>query len=569
MTAPEPIAPSNFIRALIEEDQRTNKYGGKIATRFPPEPNGYLHIGHAKSICLNFGLARDFGGLCNLRMDDTDPTKEDMEYVEAIQRDVRWLGFDWGERLYFASDYFEKLYDFAVALIRMGKAYVCSLDEKQVREYRGTVTVPGRESPGRGRSVEENLDLLARMRAGEVPDGAPTVRARIDRASPNMKLRDPPIYRIRNIAHYRQGDAWHIYPMYDFAHCLSDYLEGITHSLCTLEFENNRELYDWFLEALDLPTPRPEQTEFARLNLSYTLMSKRKLLLLVEEGHVRGWDDPRMPTIAGLRRRGVTPEAIRTFSELIGVARKNSLVDMALFEHTIRDDLNQKVPRVMTVLRPLEVELENWPEDQVEELEAPNFPDDPPRMGSRKVPFGRTLYIERDDFMESPPKKFFRLSPGSEVRLRWGYIIKCTRVEKNEAGEVVKLYCTYDPDTKGGQPSDGRKVKGTIHWVSKAHSVEAEVRLYELLFTHPEPGDVEDVDFRSLINPSSLEVLTSRVEQSLGGAEPGSRYQFERQGYFYADPEDSKPGRPAFNRIVSLKDSWAKIAGKDAKAPVR
>jgi glutaminyl-tRNA synthetase len=560
--AAEGALPSNFLRGIVQEDNARGTYEGRVATRFPPEPNGYLHIGHAKSICLNFGLANEFGGTCNLRMDDTDPTKEDDEYVRAIMNDVRWLGFEWNG-LYYASDYFERLYEYAEKLIRIGKAYVCSLSDEEVRRYRGTVTVAGTESPYRNRTVEENLDLFRRMRAGEFPDGAHTLRAKIDMASPNMKMRDPPVYRIRHIDHYRQGSKWRIYPLYDFAHCLSDSIERITHSICTLEFENNRELYDWFLDVLEVEKPRPHQYEFARLNMTYTMMSKRKLLVLVEEGHVRGWDDPRMPTLAGYRRKGYTPEAIRAFCDRIGVARADNMVDIELLEFSIRDDLNQKVPRAMAVLRPLKVVIDNYPEGQVEEFEAPNFPDDPPRMGHRKVPFSREIYIEREDFMENPPKKYFRLAPGAEVRLRWAYLVRCTSVVKNDRGEVIEVHCTYDPDSRGGTPADGRKVKGTIHWVSAAHAVDAEVRLYEQLFSVKDPSEEEEgVDWRTKLNPKSLEVLRAKLERSLGGAEAGGRYQFERQGFFFADPVDSKPGVPVFNRIVPLRDSWAKIATK-------
>jgi len=551
--------PSNFIRPIIEEDLKTGKYQ-RVATRFPPEPNGYLHIGHAKSICLNFGLAQEFGGTCNLRMDDTNPSKEDVEYVEAIKQDVEWLGFHWNG-FFHAADYFEQIYEYAVELIRRGKAYVCSLNDDQIREYRGTVTQPGRPSPDRDRPIEESIDLFRRMRAGKFADGAYTLRAKIDMASPNMKMRDWPLYRIRRASHHRTGDAWCIYPLYDFAHCLSDSIERITHSICTLEFENNRELYDWILEALDVPRPRPRQIEFARLNLSYTMMSKRKLLELVNGGHVQGWDDPRMPTISGFRRRGYTPEAIRAFAERVGVARRESMVDLQLLEFSIRDDLNAKVGRAMGVLRPLKLVIDNYPEGQSEEFEAPNFPDDPPKMGSRKVPFSKVLYIEQEDFMENPPKKFFRLAPGNEVRLRWAYLVRCTSVVKDAAGQVTEVHCTYDPESRGGTPADGRKVKGTIHWVSAAHSTEAEVRLYETLFTVPDPAaEVEGVDWRSNLNPTSLEVVKARLEPSLASSAAGTRVQFERQGFFYADPIDSKPGAPVWNRIVSLKDGWAKIA---------
>ena len=548
---------SNFIRAIIEEDLRTNKYGGRVHTRFPPEPNGYLHIGHAKSICLNFGLAADYGGLCNLRFDDTNPTKEEAEYVEAIKEDVRWLGFDWGDRLFYASDYFEQLYEYAVQLIKKGKAYVCDLSSEEIREYRGTLTEPGKDSPYRKRSVEENLDLFARMRAGEFPDGARTLRAKIDMAHPNVLMRDPVMYRIMHATHHRTGDEWCIYPMYDFTHCLSDSIERITHSICTLEFENNRALYDWFLD--ELGVYHPQQIEFARLNLSYTVLSKRKLLQLVEQGHVSGWDDPRMPTLSGLRRRGYTPEAIRDFCDLIGVAKANSIVDVALLEHCIRQDLNKRAPRVFGVLRPLKVIIDNYPEDLVEEMECINNPEDP-SMGTRKVPFSRVLYVERGDFREDPPKKWFRLAPGREVRLRYAYYITCVDVIKDEHGEVIELHCTYDPETRGGWAPDGRRVRGTLHWVSAAHALEAEVRLYDRLFSKPNPLDVEEgEDFTANLNPSSLEILTTcRVEPSLAGAAPGSRYQFERQGYFCVD-SDSTDEKLVFNRTVALRDTWAKI----------
>jgi glutaminyl-tRNA synthetase len=550
---------TDFIRQIIEEDLKTSKYGGRVHTRFPPEPNGYLHIGHAKSICLNFGVAAEYGGLCNLRFDDTNPSKEEVEYVESIKEDVRWLGFDWGDREYYASDYFDRLYEWAIKLIEDGKAYVDDLSADEIRDYRGTLKEPGRESPYRNRSVEENLALFDRMRAGEFEDGARVLRAKIDMASGNLNLRDPVLYRILHEPHHRTGDKWCIYPMYDFAHGQSDSIEGITHSLCTLEFEDHRPLYDWFLDQLNIYHPR--QIEFARLNLNYTVMSKRKLLELVEQGNVTGWDDPRMPTISGLRRRGYTPESIRDFCNRIGVAKKENVVEMALLEHCVRDDLNQRAPRVMAVLRPLRVVIENYPEDQVEEFDMPYFPDDPPRMGGRKVPFSRVLYIERDDFREAPPKKFFRLAPGREVRLRWAYIIKCERVVKDEqTGEVIEVHCSYDPKTQGGSTPDGRKIEGTIHWVSAAHSLQAEVRLYDRLFTVPNPSDGQDGgDFTTYLNPNSLEVLTTcRVEPSLTGAAPGSRYQFERQGYFCVDP-DSSDQRLVFNRTVSLRDSWAKI----------
>ena len=550
----------NFIRSIIAEDLRTNKNDGRVITRFPPEPNGYLHIGHAKSICLNFGLAAENKGRCHLRFDDTNPTKEDVEYTESIQRDVKWLGFDWGEHLYYASDYFEQLYQYAVELIKAGKAYVCDLTPDEVRAYRGTLTEPGKESPYRNRSVEENLDLFARMRAGEFPDGSRVLRAKIDMASPNLNMRDPVIYRILRVPHHRTGDKWCIYPMYDFAHPLSDAIEEITHSICTLEFEDHRPLYDWFLDQLETPG-RPQQIEFARLNLTYTVMSKRKLLQLVKEGHVTGWDDPRMPTIAGFRRRGYTPEAIRDFCERIGVAKSNSTVDIALLEHCLREDLNKRAPRVMAVLRPLKVVIDNYPAGQVEELEAVNNPEDP-QAGTRKIPFSKVIYIERDDFMEDPPKKFYRLAPGREVRLRYGYFIKCTEVVKDEkTGEVLEVHCTYDPATRGGSAPDGRKVKATLHWVSAEESLEAEVRLYDHLFNRENPDDVEEgKTFLDYLNPNSLEVLTScRIEPSLATGRPGDKFQFERLGYFCVDP-DSTPEKLVFNRSVSLRDTWAKIA---------
>jgi len=549
--------PSNFIRDIIEEDLRTNKYGGRVHTRFPPEPNGYLHIGHAKSICLNFGLAADYGGLCNLRFDDTNPTKEEAEYVESIIEDVRWLGFDWEDRLFYASDYFEQLYEYAVELIKKGKAYVCDLSADEIREYRGTLTEPGKDSPYRNRSIEENLDLFERMRAGEFEDGSRVLRAKIDMAHPNVLMRDPVIYRILHATHHRTGDKWCIYPMYDFTHCLSDSIEGITHSICTLEFENNRPLYDWFLD--ELGVYHPQQIEFARLNLSFTVLSKRKLLQLVKEGNVSGWDDPRMPTISGLRRRGYTPESIRDFCERIGVAKANSIVDIALLEHCIRQDLNKRAPRVFGVLRPLKVILDNYPEDLVEDMECVNNPEDD-SMGTRRVPFSRVLYIEREDFREDPPKKWFRLAPGREVRLRYAYYITCVKVIKDAHGEVIELHCTYDPQTRGGWAPDGRKVRGTLHWVSAAHSLEAEVRLYDRLFLKANPLDVENgSDFTASLNPNSLEILPScRVEPSLASATPGSIYQFERQGYFCVDP-DTVNGKLIFNRTVSLRDTWARI----------
>jgi glutaminyl-tRNA synthetase len=546
----------NFIRALIADDMRANRWDGRVVTRFPPEPNGYLHIGHAKSICLNFGVAAEFGGRCHLRFDDTNPTKESVEYVESIKADVRWLGFDWDEHLYYASDYFEQLYRWAEALIQAGLAYVDDLDPEAMREYRGTLTAPGRESPHRSRSAAENLDLFRRMRAGEFEDGARTLRAKIDMASPNLNLRDPVMYRIRRTAHHRTADAWCIYPMYDWAHGQSDSIERITHSICTLEYEDHRPLYDWYLDALGVY--HPQQIEFARLSLSHTVMSKRKLLELVEGNLVAGWDDPRLPTLAGLRRRGYTPEAIRDFCERIGVAKADSLVDIALLEHCLREDLNRRAPRVMAVLRPLRLVLDNYPADQVEELEAVNNPEDP-GAGTRRVPFSRVLFIEGDDFREEPPKKYFRLSPGAEVRLRYAYLIRCTGVIKDEAtGEVVEVHGVYDPATRGGDAPDGRKVRGTLHWVSAAHAVAAEVRLYDHLFSAARPDEAED--WKAQLNPRSLERLTdARLEPSLAGAVPGSHYQFERNGYFFTDPVDSTPGRPVFNRTVSLRDSWARI----------
>ena len=562
MPSTETKAPSNFISHIIAEDLRQGKHR-QVVTRFPPEPNGYLHIGHAKSICLNFGLAAEYGGRCHLRMDDTNPEKESVEYAEAIKDNVRWLGFDWGEHLYYASDYYEQLYGFAVQLIEAGKAYVCSLSAEEMRSYRGTLTEAGQESPGRNRSVVENLELFGRMRAGEFADGAHTLRARIDMASPNMNLRDPVLYRIQRVAHYRSGNAWCIYPMYDFAHPLSDAIEGITHSVCTLEFESHRPLYDWFIANLPVPA-RPRQYEFARLNLNYTMMSKRKLLELVTGGHVAGWDDPRLPTLAGLRRRGFTPAAIRNFCDKIGVSKADSCVDMALLEHCIREDLESQ-PRALGVLRPLKVVIENYPEGEVEEFEGalhPNYPE----MGKRTVPFSRELYIERDDFMEDPPKKFFRLGPGREVRLRFAYFIKCESVVKDPvSGEVIELRCSYDPTTRGGAAADGRKVKGTIHWVSAAHALDAEVRLYDRLFLTANPGAGKDGgDWRQQLNPASLERLSGcKLEPGLAAATPESRYQFERQGYFYADPIDSRPGQPVFNRIVTLRDSWAKADQDD------
>ena len=551
--------PSHFIRNIILEDLRTGKNDGRVQTRFPPEPNGYLHIGHAKSFCLNFGLAVEFKGFCNLRFDDTNPSKEDVEYVESIKSDVRWLGFDWGEREYYTSGYFEQLYQFALQLIKAGKAFVCDLSADQIREYRGTLTEPGENSPYRTRPVEENLSLFGRMRAGEFPNGARTLRAKIDMASPNLNLRDPVMYRILYAIHHRTGDQWCIYPTYDFAHGQSDSIEGITHSICTLEFEDHRPLYDWYLEQLNIH--HPQQIEFARLNLNYTVLSKRKLLELVEQRHVTGWDDPRMPTLAGLRRRGYTPQSIRSFCERIGVAKKNSMVDIAMLEHCLREELNRRALRVMGVLRPLRVIIDNYPEKQQEELDAVNNPEDP-AMGTRKIPFSRVLYIERDDFREDPPKQFFRLAPGREVRLRYAYIIKCVDfVKDTTTGEVTEVHCTFDPDTKSGSPNAARKVKGTIHWVSAEHSLEAEVRLYDHLFVKPDPENVEEGDdWKNALDPNSLETLTScRVEPGLADAGPGDRYQFERQGYYCVDSVDSSRGALVFNRIVSLRDTWAKI----------
>ncbi|NIS63053.1 MAG: glutamine--tRNA ligase/YqeY domain fusion protein [Proteobacteria bacterium] len=564
MTRTDATPSTDFIREIIDEDLKANKNEGRVATRFPPEPNGYLHIGHAKSICLNFGIATEYGGTCNLRFDDTDPSGESVEYVESIESDVRWLGFDWGDRLFYASDYFDRLYQYAVRLIKDGKAYVCSLSPDEIREYRGTLTRPGKDSPYRTRSVEENLDLFERMRAGEFEEGTHVLRAKIDMASPNINMRDPTIYRIKKVAHYRTGNKWCIYPMYDFTHCLSDSIEGITHSICTLEFENNRPLYDWVLDQLKVDC-HPQQIEFARLNLTYTVLSKRRLVELVEKKYVAGWDDPRMPTLAGMRRRGYPPEAIRNFCERIGVAKRDSMVDVALLEHCLREDLDRRTPRVMAVLRPLRVVIDNYQEDQTEELDAPYHPQDS-SMGSRKVPFSRLLYIEREDFLEEPPKQFFRLAPGREVRLRYAYYITCTGVVKDErTGEVVEVHCTYDPETRGGWSSDGRKVRGTIHWVSAAHSLPAEVRLYDRLFQVADPTGAKDGDgFKRYLNPRSLETLTcSRVEPSLAGAAPGSRYQFERLGYFCTDSVDSSEGALVFNRTMTLRDSWAKIASKE------
>ena len=558
--APTDISsPSDFIREIIDDNNKTNKHGGRVVTRFPPEPNGYLHIGHAKSVCLNFGIAAQYNGTCNLRMDDTDPAGESIEYVESIINDVHWLGFDWQDRLFYASDYFEQLYQFAFQLIKLGKAYVCSLSADEIREYRGTLTEPGKESPYRNRSIEENLDMFARMRGGDFADGAHVLRAKIDMASPNIVMRDPVIYRIKRAPHHRTGDAWVIYPMYDFAHCLSDSIEKITHSICTLEFENNRPLYDWIVSQV-IEGDRPQQIEFARLNLSYTVVSKRKLIELVEKKYVTGWDDPRMPTVAGMRRRGYTPEAIRKFCATIGVAKNENLVDIALLESCVRDDLNERAPRTMVVLRPLRVIIDNYPEGQTEEFECANHPQDPD-MGTRKVPFSRVLYIEQEDFTENPPKKYKRLAPGREVRLRSSYVIKFASMVKDEkTGEVVELHCTYDPETRNALPADGRKVEGVIHWVSADHAIQAEIRLYDRLFQVPDPAEIAENIVKHL-NPTSLETLTScYVEASLKDASPGNRYQFERVGYFCVDTKDSSPGKPVFNRIVPLRDSWAKLS---------
>jgi glutaminyl-tRNA synthetase len=559
-----PSTPSNFIKTIISEDVQNNKYNGKVATRFPPEPNGYLHIGHAKSICLNFGIAKEYkGGTCNLRFDDTNPSKEEIEYMEAIKFDVRWLGFDWEERLYHASDYFDRLYAYAVELIQKGKAYVCSLSPEDTRVYRGTLQEPGKDSPYRNRSMEENLDLFERMKKGEFPEGAHVLRAKIDMTSPNMNMRDPAIYRIKHVTHNRTGDAWPIYPMYDFAHCLSDSIEGITHSLCTLEFEDHRPLYDWILDQLDVPC-HPQQIEFARLNLSYTVMSKRKLQVMVEQNFVAGWDDPRMPTIAGIRRRGYTPLSIRNFCERIGMARRDSMVDVALLEFSIREDLNEKAPRHLGVLRPLKVVIDNYPENQTEELNAPLHPNKPD-MGSRNIPFSREIYIEKDDFLEDPPKKFFRLSPGREVRLRYAYFITCTHVVKDEkTGQIIEVHCTYDPATRGGDSPDGRKVKTTLHWVSAAHAMNAEVRLYDRLFNKENPDEgTNGSHFTDFINPDSLEVLMDcKIEPGLADAATGYSFQFERLGYFCKDIKNSSKDHPVFNRTVTLKDAWVKIAGK-------
>ncbi len=551
----------DFIRAIVAEDLKTNKWGGRVHTRFPPEPNGYLHIGHAKAICLNFGIAHEFGGLCNLRFDDTNPEKEEQEYINSIIEDIHWLGFDWEDRLYYASDYFEQMYEYAVQLVKADKAYVCDLNADEIRKYRGTLTKPGKNSPYRSRSIEENLDLFQRMRAGEFEDGSRTLRAKIDMASPNLNMRDPVMYRILHATHHRTGDKWCIYPTYDWAHGLEDSIERITHSICTLEFENHRPLYDWFLDQLGVH--HPQQIEFARLNLSYTVMSKRKLLQLVQEAKVSSWDDPRLPTICGLRRRGCSPAAIRNFCKVIGVNKFNSTVDIALLEHCLREDLNKTSPRVMAVLRPLKVVIDNYPKNKVEQLEAVNNPEDP-NAGTRKVAFSRELYIEREDFMENPPKKFYRLAPRREVRLRYAYFVTCTDVVKDENGQVIELHCTYDPATRGGDAPDGRKVKATLHWVSAPHSLPAEARLYGHLFTNQNPDDVEE-DFKSNLNSNSLEALTDcRVEPSLAEAAPLSRYQFERLGYFCVDPGSSN-NKLVFNRTVSLRDPWAKIQKEQKK----
>src|ERR1017187_4280053 len=556
-SSPAP-SPSNFVRDIILEDRKTGKFGGRVLTRFPPEPNGYLHIGHAKSICLNFGLAAEFGGKTNLRFDDTNPEKEEQEYVDSIMDNVRWLGFDWENRVYYASDYFGQLYLWAQQLVRAGKAYVCDLSGEEVRKYRGTLTQAGTESPFRNRSIEENLDLLERMRAGEFPDGSRTLRAKIDMASANLNMRDPVMYRILHAEHHRTGADWSIYPMYDFAHGQSDSIEGITHSICTLEFEDHRPLYDWYLEQLSIH--HPQQIEFDRLNITYTLLSKRKLLQLVENKFVRGWDDPRMPTISGIRRRGYTPEAIRNFCNSLGVSKTNGIIELRLLEHHVREDLNRRAPRMMAVLNPLRVVIDNYPEGQTEEVEAVNNPEDA-TAGTRKVPFSRVLYIEQDDFRENPPKQFYRLSPGREVRLRYGYFMACTGVVKDEkTGEVLEIHCTYDPATRGGNAPDGRKVKSTIHWVSAAHAIDAEVRLYDNLFTREDPNQTDEGEnFTANLNPNSLEILTcAKLEPSLRDAAQGSRYQFERLGYFCVEP-DTAPGRPVFNRTVALRDSYARI----------
>ena len=558
MNADTPEERSDFVRNIVADDNRSNKYGGRVHTRFPPEPNGYLHIGHAKSICLNFGVAAENGGMCNLRFDDTNPLTEDTEFVNAMKSDIEWLGFNWSDRELYASDYFEQLYDFAAQLIKKGKAYVDSLSQDEIREYRGTLTEPGRDSPHRDRSPEESLYLFERMRAGEFAEGEHVLRAKIDMESPNINLRDPVIYRIRRAPHHRTGDDWAVYPMYDFAHGLSDSLEGITHSICTLEFEDHRPLYDWLLDELELY--HPQQIEFARLQISHTVLSKRRLLRVVQGGHVSGWDDPRMPTLSGMRRRGYTPEAIRNFCERVGVAKSNSVIDIGQLEHALREDLNKRAERRMAVLNPLRVVIENYPEGQVEYLDAVNNPEDE-SAGTRKVPFSRVLYVEREDFMEDPPRRFYRLAPGREVRLRFAYFLKCIEAVKDESGEVVELRCEYDPETRGGSAPDGRRVRATLHWVSAEHSLPAEVRVFDHLFLE-EDDDGYDPDDDLNVNPNSLTRIDARVEPSLADAEPGATYQFERQGYFCADIEDSAAGAPVFNRAVTLRDRWARIRGR-------
>ena len=563
MTEDHTTRTTNFIKEIIDADLLEGKNDSRVQTRFPPEPNGYLHIGHAKSIVLNFGLADEYQGHCNLRFDDTNPVKEEEEYIQSIIEDVRWLGYDWEDRLYFASDYFNRLYELAEQLVKSGKAFVCDLTAEQIREYRGTLTEPGKNSPFRDRSIEENLNLLRRMRAGEFPDGSRVLRAKIDMTSPNLNMRDPVIYRILHTEHPRTRDAWCIYPMYDWAHGLEDSIEKITHSLCTLEFEDHRPLYDWYL--IQLGVYRPQQIEFARLNLSYTVLSKRKLLQLVQEGHVTGWDDPRMPTISGLRRRGYTPESIRRFCERVGIAKKDNIADIALLEYYIREDLNKRTPRVMAVLNPLKVVIVNYPEEQIEELEAVNNPEDP-EAGTRKIPFSRELYIEQEDFQEEPHRKFFRLAPGREVRLKHAYIIKCEEIVKDEMGNILEIHCSYDPQTKSGGAQSNRKVKGTLHWVSVAHSIEAEVRLYDRLFAKANPNDVEEgADFKSNLNPQSLEIISARVEPRLSKAQPGDRFQFLRRGYFCVDIKDSTTEKLVFNRTVPLRDSWARIEKMNAR----
>lgn len=551
----------DFIRDIIVEGLKSNKNDGKVVTRFPPEPNGYLHIGHAKSICLNFGIAKDFNGRCHLRFDDTNPVKEDVEYVDSIMEDVKWLGFDWGKHLYYASDYFATLYDYAVKLIEKSKAYVCDLSVDEIRDYRGTLNEPGRESPYRNRSIEENLDLFERMKNGEFEDGSRILRAKIDMASPNVHMRDPAIFRIKKASHHRTGDKWCIYPMYDFAHCISDSIEGITHSICTLEFEVHRPLYDWILDELEVEC-HPRQIEFARLNVNYTVMSKRKLLQLVKEGYVNGWDDPRMPTISGMRRRGYTPESIRTFCDKVGVAKRENVIDMSLLEFCVREDLNKRVPRVMGIINPLKVVIDNYPEDLVEEMNAVNNPEDI-SMGTRKIPFSKVIYIEKDDFREEPPKKFFRLSPGNDVRLRYGYIVTCTSTVKDNSGEITEVHCTYDPATRGGNAPEGKKIKGTIHWVSAKHAIKAQVRFYDRLFIKENPEEVaEGKTYLDNINPNSLEIKNCYIEPSLSDVKCGEKFQFERIGYFHVD-KDSVSDKIVFNRTVALKDSWAKIENKE------